>query len=54
MQLSVKELDGKLRIVVIDDNGVIHVVDNITDGTLIVKHNGGCHWSASAQFFFDQ
>lgn len=54
MQLSVKEVDGKLRVVVIDDNGVIHAVDNISDGGLSVSHIGMCHWAASVQFFFVQ
>lgn len=54
MQLSMKELNGKLRVVVIDDNGVIYAVDNIADGSLIINHSGGGYWSATVQFFFEQ
>jgi len=52
VELSVREIDGKLTAVVIDDAGKVYPVTNVMVGTITVTHNHSVCWEGSLGFLF--
>ena len=52
MRLEVKEVDGRLEIVAVDDDGNVHIIDNIDDGTPQIQSVGHGYWRVDLTFTF--